>query len=69
MRESEMDRILMAYELGSGRKRCYRGDLMDRFDDDDLFQMTERDRLRNLIALYEYLGAYRLVEHLRYRRR
>ena len=68
MGESALDRILMAYHLGSGRRRYYGGSYYDEFDDDDFFYMTRKERIRNLIVLFEYLGAYRLSDYLRYRR-
>lgn len=68
MDEHELDRIMMAYELGASRRRYYHGSLADSFQDDDMFSRSKSDRLRNLVALFEFLGAHGLVEHLRYRR-
>jgi len=67
MGEAELDRIMMAYDLGASRRRYYGGALMDRFEEDDMFRSTRSDRRRNLIALFHFLGAHRLVDHLRYR--
>lgn len=63
----EFDRIMAAYDLGETRRRYYKGLLVDRFDQGDLFHNSNSNRLRDLIALFEFLGAHRLVEHLRYR--
>ncbi|KAI6843668.1 hypothetical protein KC332_g8826 [Hortaea werneckii] len=67
MHEWELERILRAYDLGPGRSRYYAGEFDPRFSDDDFFYPTRRERLRTLIVLLEYLGAYRLVDYLRYR--
>ncbi|RMY93509.1 hypothetical protein D0861_01852 [Hortaea werneckii] len=53
MHEWELERILMAYDLGPGRSRYYAGDFDHRFSDDDFFYPTRRERLRTLIVLLE----------------
>ena len=62
----ELDEIMLAYELGRDRRRYYNGSMASRYDDDDYLYSTQSGRRRDLIALFEYLGAHRLVEYLRY---
>ncbi|TKA75466.1 hypothetical protein B0A55_04582 [Friedmanniomyces simplex] len=62
----ELDSIMMAYDLGETRRRYYRGSLVDRFEDHEPFHNSNSKRRRDLIALFEFLGAYRLVEYLRH---
>lgn len=69
MRASDLDRIMEAYELGPLRHRYYRGSLADRVSDDDFFRSSKIERRRNLITLFEFLGAHQVVEHLRCRAR
>jgi len=64
MSDGEVDRILMVYEIGESSHRYYRGSLRDSFDDSDLFRGSKSGRIRNMIALCEFLGAHRLVQHL-----
>ncbi|KAI6899049.1 hypothetical protein KC318_g9215 [Hortaea werneckii] len=45
MHEWELERILMAYDLGPGRSRYYAGDFDHRFSDDDFFFPTRKERL------------------------
>ncbi|KAI7334756.1 hypothetical protein KC315_g3600 [Hortaea werneckii] len=45
MHEWELERILMAYDLGPGRSRYYAGDFDPRFSDDDFFFPTRKERL------------------------
>ncbi|EMC93085.1 hypothetical protein BAUCODRAFT_273345 [Baudoinia panamericana UAMH 10762] len=65
MSNGELDQIMMAYDLGTNRRRYYRGYLRDRYDDDDMFYGVQGERIRNLIALLEYLGAWQLVDQIR----
>lgn len=67
MGDSELDRIMVAYDLGPSRSRYYRGNLIDSFSDGDVFHGSKSERRRDLIALFEFLGAHRLVECLRNR--
>ncbi|KAK4547674.1 hypothetical protein LTR36_000631 [Oleoguttula mirabilis] len=58
MGDSELDRIMVAYDLGASRSRYYRGNLMDSFSDSDVFHGSKSEKRRNLIALFEFLGAH-----------
>ncbi|KAK3073618.1 hypothetical protein LTR53_004628 [Teratosphaeriaceae sp. CCFEE 6253] len=64
MDSRELDSIMSAYELGSNRRRYYRGSLADRFGRDDPFNKSQVGRRRDLIALFEFLAVYPIVEHL-----
>lgn len=64
MSHQELDRILDAYDIGSKRKRYHCGALAESFGDDDLFRRSSRQRQRDLVALSEFLGAYRLAQQL-----
>ncbi|KAK4956827.1 hypothetical protein LTR10_006355 [Elasticomyces elasticus] len=64
MDPDELERIMMAYELGERRRRYYQGSLSDRFDDDDVYGQLNEKRRRDLIAIAEFLGAYQLSEQL-----
>lgn len=67
MGEGQLERIMMAYELsssGSWHDRPLHGDLMSgRYG----YGYDHSRRRSRLVALFEYLGAYRLAEHLRLR--
>ncbi|KAK0249602.1 hypothetical protein B0A54_05700 [Friedmanniomyces endolithicus] len=62
-----LDQIMKAYELGATRRRYYQGSLVSRFEDHDPFNRSNSSRIRDFIALFEFLGAYRLVDHLQQR--
>ncbi|KAK3679491.1 hypothetical protein LTR78_001052 [Recurvomyces mirabilis] len=67
MENYDLDEIMMAYELGRDRRRYYNGAMASRCDDDgDHLYSTQSGRRRDLIALFEFLGAHQLVECLRY---
>ncbi|KAF2767573.1 hypothetical protein EJ03DRAFT_145212 [Teratosphaeria nubilosa] len=65
MRQVELDNIMLAYELGQNRDRSYRGPIMNGLENRDPYSRSRSERLRNLIALSEYLGAHQVAEHLR----
>ncbi|KAK5118011.1 hypothetical protein LTR62_004055 [Meristemomyces frigidus] len=56
------DELMLAYDLGSRNRRYYDGSLASRRDADDYLYSIKEQRRRDLIALFEYLGAHRLVE-------
>ncbi len=62
-----LDQIMKAYELGVTRRRYYQGSLVSRFEDHDPFHKSNSSRVRDFIASFEFLGAYRLVDHLQQR--
>lgn len=68
MGDKQLERILVAYELtpgGSWYDRTYRDDLISaRYG----YGYSQPRRLSRLVTLFEYLGAYRLAEQLRWRR-
>lgn len=68
MGEGQLDRIMIAYELSSSgpwHDRPLHGDLMSaRYG----YGYNHPRRMSRLVTLFEYLGAYRLAEHLRLRR-
>lgn len=62
----ELDDIMREYDIGSGRRRYYRGLLTDRYDDDDLLYSIKPRNRRDYVAILEFLGAHQLVQRLRY---
>lgn len=69
MPASDLDRIMKAYELGPTRRRYYRGSLVDRLSGDVVFCNSKIEHQLNLLALFEFLGAYQVVDQLRCRGR
>lgn len=67
MEDGQLDRIMLAYELSRGNaqyQRALRNDfLADRYG----YRHSGARRLANLVALFDYLGAYGLAEQLRRR--
>lgn len=65
MSDSQLDRILMEYDLDSSDSRHYRGMRRDFFPDEFGFGSSKVERRRTLIVLFEFLGAHQLAEYLR----
>ena len=62
---SQVDRIMMAYELDSSDSRYHRGGRLDSWSDDYGCGSSKIERLLSLLVLFEFLGAHQLADCLR----
>jgi hypothetical protein len=62
MDDAELDDIMITYNLRPGRGPYYDGHIRDDFDSGYAFHRSNSRRRRNLLALFEYFGAFQLVD-------